>query len=755
MTRREKIFGYIGLLLILVVLLSIASAFFINRSSQLVQQDAKTALSEISGQIVARLVSNIQTELKSLQTQSLYISHYEDIQDPEIMRILQRESIKSGFLRIGVVLPDGSSVNSDNIPNNIFYRDYFQRSMKGEIVVSDVLPFAIDYSIPVIVLSVPIFKEGRVVGVLRGTRTVEEYAKIITLPTFGNEGHSYLVRKTGEIVLAGDCSDCGLMLSERPFSENVVFLSNPDLSTMAQNMLRYENGMVEFGSADTVKYVDYRPLGINDWYLITVVPASIMLNRVAGVIRLSTFMILTFLAIFIVILSLFFIFRERKRMQLERIAFYDSLTGLGNFEHMRYSTKGKLRDLKHKGYCFMLLDVDNFKYINELIGYTNGNLALRFITGVLLRHTAADEYLCRVMNDRFALLIKEPDRLNLEGRMDKLLQELAEIHNEPEFSPFEGLSVSYSFGLYPIVDENLTLDSYLDRAIIALNVAKKKHNSAYAYYDETLHHTMRQRKELEDRFPTALEKGEFEIYLQPKYYVHDLELAGAEALVRWNHPSRGLLGPNLFIPFLEESGLIVELDSHVFSKVCALERKWIDEERPLLRVSANISRFHLLSPRFLDTYDGILHTFHIPRNLIELELTETAFSDNSLHVREAVANLKKRGFLVSMDDFGTGFSTLNLLKDIDVDIIKIDRMFLKDFEKGGKSETVIRHVIELTADLGITVVAEGVESEAQLNFLRAINCTMVQGFLFARPMPIADFERLWDDSINAQSPTSV
>ncbi len=755
MTRRKKVFGYIGLLLILVVFLSIAGAYFVERSALFVQQDAKSALSEISGQIAARLFSNIHTELKSLQTQSLYISQYDDIQDPEIMRILHQESRKSGFLRIGVVLPDGSSVNSDNISNNIFYRDYFQRSMKGEIVVSNVLPYAIDSSIPVIVLSVPIFKEGQVVGVLRGTRTVEEYTKMITLPTFGNVGYSYLVRKTGEMVLTGDCSDCGLMLSEKPFSENAVFLSNSNLSTMAQSMLLYESGMVEFGSADTVKYVDYRPLGINDWFLITVVPASIMLNRVSGVITLSSFMILTFLAIFIVILSLFFIFRERKQMQLERIAFYDSLTGLGNFEHMRYSTKGKLRDLKLKGYCFILLDVDNFKYINELIGYTNGNLALKFIATVLLQHIASDEYLCRVMNDRFALLIKEPERLNLERRMDKLLQALAKIHNEPEFSPFEGLSVSYSFGLYPIVDEKYTLDSYLDRAIIALNVAKKKHNSAYAYYDEALHNTMRQRKELEDHFPAALENGEFEIYLQPKYFVHNLELAGAEALVRWNHPSRGLLGPNHFIPFLEESGLIVELDSYVFSRVCALERKWIDQGRPRLPVSANISRFHLLSPRFFDTYDGILHTYHIPKNLIELELTETAFSDNSLHVREAVVNLKKRGFLVSMDDFGTGFSTLNLLKDIDVDIIKIDRMFLKDFEKGGKSETVIRHVLELTADLGITVVAEGVESEAQLNFLKTVNCRLVQGFLFARPMPISDFEGLWNDSINAQSPTSV
>ena len=755
MVKRERLIGYLLLFFLLAVMTAAIGLFFFARTAQMVRQDAEATISEVAFQSSTHLRSSIHAELVALAAQALYIATYEDIQDPEIMSILQLEAIRSGFIRIGVVLPDGASVNSDGIENNVFYRDYFQRSMKGEIVVSDVLQFAIDDVTPVIVLSVPIFKEGRVVGVLRGTRSVNTYEQLINVSTFDENGYTYLLKATGQPVLSGNCPEFEQYLSNTAFAENPVAREEPALMELAFRMMGYESDIIEIRLGGRDFYLDFRPLGINDWHIVTLVPSKLLLHSVSGLLRFASLVILGMLALFMVILIYYIVTRERKRKTLEQIAFVDPLTGLGNLEQMRYQTSSKLQDLCDKGYRFILIDIDNFKLVNELIGYAKGSLVLKYVSNILNQAINANEYIARVENDRFALILNAADQEKFNQRIQRILDSLEHIHADPSLQLIEGITIVYSCGIYPIMDENLTLDALLARANLALGIAKRKRFSSYAYYDAALHLEMHQRKELEDRFATALWHGEFIIYLQPKYRVDTLALAGAEALVRWQHPSRGLLNPGQFIPYLEENGSITQLDNYVFEQVCFLERRWMDEGYAPFPISVNVSQVHLLSPRLFANYDSILHTYHIPKGILELEITETAFSNNPDNIRQAVVRLKERGLLVSMDDFGTGYSTLNMLKDVEVDILKIDRKFLQEFEAGGKSETVIRHVLELAADLGMTVVAEGVESKAQMDFLKTVNCQLVQGFLFAKPMPVADFEKLLAASDFILSPTSV
>lgn len=755
MVKRERLIGYLVLFLLLAVVVAAIGLFFFARTAQMVRQDAKTTISEVAYQSARHLRSSIHDELKALQAQALYIATYEDIQDSEILSILHLEAIRSGFLRIGVVLPDGASVNSDGIDNNIFYRDYFQRSMKGEIVVSEVLPFALDDVTLVIVLSVPIFKEGRIVGVLRGTRSVDTYEQLINVSTFGEDGYTYLLKANGQQVLSGNCPEFEPYLSDTAFAENPVARDEPALQELALRMMRYESDTMEIHLGDRDFYLDFRPLGINDWHVVTLVPSVLLLHRVSGLLRLASLVILAMLSLFLIILIYYIVTRERKQETLERIAFVDTLTGLGNVEQMRYQTINRMHELCDKGYSFVLIDIDNFKLVNELIGYAKGSLVLKYIANTLNATINTDEFVARVVNDRFALLLKVSNQEEFNQRIQRILDSLQRLHSDPSLLLIEGLSIAFSCGIYPIVEESLSLDTLLDRANLALSLAKRKRFSSFAYYDGALHLEMHQRKEIEDRFASALWHGEFIIHLQPKYRVDTLELAGAEALIRWQHPSRGLLNPSQFIPYLEENGSIIQLDSYVFDQVCALERRWMDEGREPFPISANVSQVHLLSPRLYANYDSIMHAYHMPKGILELEITETAFSNNPDNIRHAVERLRERGLLVSMDDFGTGYSTLNMLKDVEVDILKIDRLFLQDFEAGGKSETVIRHVLDLAADLGMIVVAEGVEGKAQMDFLKTVNCQLVQGFLFARPMPVSDFDKLLAASDFTQHPTSV
>jgi len=755
MVKRERLIGYLVLFFLLAVVVAAIGLFFFARTAQMVRQDAEATLSEVAYQSSTHLRFSMHAELETLESQAFYIATYEDIQDPEILSILKLEAIRSGFIRIGVVLPDGSSVNSDDIDNNVSHREYFQRSMKGEIVVSDVLQFAIDGVTPVIVLSVPIFKHGKVVGVLRGTRAVNTYEELISVSTFGEDGYTYVLKANGQSVLSGNCPEFEQYLSEPTFTQNPLAREEPTLQNLVLRMMKYESDIIEVHLGGRDFYLDFRPLGINDWHVVTLVPSKLLLQRVSGLLRIASLVILGMLTLFMVILIYYIVTRERKQDTLERIAFVDPLTGLGNLEQMRYQIFNRMHDFRDKGYHFVLIDIDNFKLVNELIGYAKGSLVLKYFANTLQATLESDEYIARVVNDRFALLIKGADQEQFNQRIQHLLDSLEKIHSDTSLLLIEGLSIVFSCGIYPIMDENLTLDALLARANLALGIAKRKRSSSFAYYDGALHLDLHQRKELEDRFASALWHGEFIIYLQPKYRVDTLALAGAEALVRWQHPSRGLLNPSQFIPYLEENGSIIQLDTYVFEQVCFLERRWMDEGYVPFPISANVSQVHLLSPRFYANYDSIMHTYHIPKGVLELEITETAFSNNPDNIRQAVARLKERGLLVSMDDFGTGYSTLNMLKDVEVDIIKIDRKFLQEFEAGGKSETVIRHVLELAADLGMTVVAEGVESEAQMDFLKTVNCQLVQGFLFARPMPVADFEKLLVASDFTQYPTSV
>ncbi len=754
MAKRERLVGYFLLFLLLAVMTTAIGLFFFARTARMVRQDAEATISEVAFQSSTHLRSSLHAELAALTAQALYIATYENIQDPEIMSILRLEALRSGFIRIGVVLPDGASVNSDGIDNNVFYRDYFQRSMKGEIVVSDVLQFAIDDVTPVIVLSVPIFKEGKgVIGVLRGTRSVNTYEQLINVSTFDENGYTYLLKANGQPVLSGNCPEFEQYLSNTAFAENPMARAEPALMDLAFRMMRYESDIIEIRLGGRDFYLDFRPLGVNDWHIVTLVPSKLLLNSVSDLLRFTSLVILGMLTLFMVILIYYVVTRERKRKTLEQIAFLDPLTGLGNLEQMRYQTSSKLQELCDKGYCFILIDIDNFKLVNELIGYAKGSLVLKYVATILNQTINTNEYIARVENDRFALILNVANQEEFDQRIQRILDSLEHIHADPSLQLIEGITIVYSCGIYRIMDENLTLDALLARANLALGIAKRKRYSSYAYYDAALHLEMHQRKELEDRFATALWHGEFIIHLQPKYRVDTLALAGAEALIRWQHPTRGLLNPGQFIPYLEENGSIIQLDTFVFEQVCVLERRWMDEGYVPFPISVNVSQVHLLSPRLFANYDSIMQIHHIPKGVLELEITETAFSNNPDNIRHVVTRLKERGLLVSMDDFGTGYSTLNMLKDVEVDILKIDRKFLQEFEAGGKSETVIRHVLELAADLGMKVVAEGVESEAQMDFLKTVNCQLVQGFLFAKPMPVADFEKLLAASDFTLSPT--
>lgn len=436
--------------------------------------------------------------------------------------------------------------------------------------------------------------------------------------------------------------------------------------------------------------------------------------------------------------------RELQRQanrQLERLAFVDPVTNGRNRTSFEIDAGGAVRAALPGTYVLVWLDIQKFKVINDFFGVEMGDRVLRHCYETVEAHLENGEYVARLAADGFNLLLRTAGEKELEARLNRI----AEDANN--FEPFRERNylLSFSAGIYPIDDPVLSLVKIQDRA----NIARKKSGGSEEhclctclFYSEQDRLRSLREKEMENRMHDALGRDEFVVYLQPKQSLKKAAIGGAEALVRWRAPE-GLIPPNDFIPLFEQNGFIVDLDLHVFEKVCAMLRKWLDNGVTPVPVSVNMSRVHLADPQFLERYETIRRAYDVPPELLEIELTESLVFENPHLLVQFIERIRAHGYHCSIDDFGSGYSSLNLLKDMNVNVLKLDRVFFASQEADNARErTVIVSVIDLAKKLSMGTVAEGVETTRQVEFLQQAGCDMVQGYVFSRPVPLAEFEQM-------------
>ena len=614
------------LVLILSISLIVGGLFVVSRLNRVVTEDVQSLINEIATQNVVRLNSAIGAEIASLQLQAAFISRYSDIQDPEIIAILRLESEAGGFIRLGVITPDGRSVNSDGYEVNLAFREYFQQAMQGRPVVSQVLQHTQDEQQRIIVIAVPIYRSGQVIGVLRGVRDIHAYANLLQVTTPNGKANAYIVKQSGEVVLANTGFGDGFLSHEQAFSALPSFQSTAGLRELATAVGHGESGMVQVKRKNLVEYVDYRPLGMNDWYVLTVLPEQALMGNLSSVARVLAVGLYGAFSLLVIALLVYGFLRERRNEVLEQIAFSDRLTELWSWDHLRYTTQNRIGELGRQGYCYVLVDIDRFKLINGAVGYETGTAILRAMGTVVAGTIKPDEFAARVVNDRFALILRADT--SIEERVSELMHSLDTIRFSTILQNHQELSLTFSCGICPLDRDELELEAIHDRAQIALETVKTSGLSAFAFYDESLHERMQRQRVLEGRFSLALEQHEFTVHYQPKFDIDTLEIVGAEALVRWSHPDFGILSPGEFIPFLEENGRIGELDRYVFRQVCSHMQPWYEQGYPHIPISVNVSRIHVLAPRFVEEYQAILDEFSLPKKSVEIELTESAFTQD-------------------------------------------------------------------------------------------------------------------------------
>ena len=418
---------------------------------------------------------------------------------------------------------------------------------------------------------------------------------------------------------------------------------------------------------------------------------------------------------------------------VDYLATYDELTGIYNKQAFYAKTKEMLLDNPDKNFDLLRINIERFKVLNDLFGESTGDKLLRYI-GKFLKEINLP--LCvsgRLYADNFVVCYEAGK--GDSRRMINTLQMVADsfaINNR----------TILSFGLYRIDDKTLPVSVMCDRANMALWKAKGNFKNPYCEYDEKMRQQVLKEQKIINAMEMAIQNKEFTLYLQPKYNIEKGTIIGAEALVRWISQENGFISPGDFIPVFENNGFVYEVDKFIWEESCRYLRKWLDEGREVHPISVNVSRIDLYDPKLVKHLVDLREKYQLPSQYLELEITESAYTEDPEQIITITRQLREAGFVILMDDFGTGYSSLNMLKDIQIDVLKLDMGFLKSSDYSAKGGNILTAILKMAESLKMQTIAEGVETKEQVEFLKSIGCKYVQGFYYSKPLPVGEFEKL-------------
>ncbi len=443
-----------------------------------------------------------------------------------------------------------------------------------------------------------------------------------------------------------------------------------------------------------------------------------------------------------IILDTLFVFNSRSRfIQLaDKLLYFDYDMDTYNHKYyMRYLNK-LIEKSEISQYTAIYFNLKKFSVVNQQIGRKNGTKVMHSFINTIVSELESGEILARIGGDNFTLIVKK-------GNQNKILNILNGIGIFMGGSDSERVFVSANAGIYEIPDNSVSSASdVMDRISVALHIARQSDKLDFVYFDDKMLEAKKKANAISAYFPTALKNREFLVYYQPKVTLDGYKLAGAEALCRWKHDGQ-LIPPFEFISVLERSMDICKLDFYMLDRVCSHLRKWLDEGKKVVRISVNLSRRHLSDMDLTKHILEIIDSHNVPHELIELELTETITDYNFQKLTDTITSLQENGLYASVDDFGVGYSSINLIKEVPWNVLKIDKSLLPsgNGEDKYQNKVMLKYVVAMAQAIGLECVAEGVETPEQIEILRDNCCDFVQGYIFDKPMPVEEFEKRLDN----------
>ncbi len=412
---------------------------------------------------------------------------------------------------------------------------------------------------------------------------------------------------------------------------------------------------------------------------------------------------------------------------------HDSITDLLNKEGFFVRARKALDENPDKEYQLLCVDIVQFKVINQSVGYKSGDKVLVFVADLLRELFSEESVIARFSGDRFQALIPSP--INTDD-VNKY------IYNRLDNSPIN-LPLIIQFGIYEVWDKSTSIATMCDWSKMALDPIKGRYKEFFSTFTENMYNKIQKEQQIVSQMDEAITKNQFIVYYQPKWDINTDKIIGAEALVRWIHPEYGFMSPGEFIPIFEKNGFITKLDLYVWEEVCRQTRQWLDEGIQVEPISVNVSRNDIFSEDLIINLNNLIAKYNLKANQLHLEITETAYTQTHDQLSEVVRNLSENGFVIEMDDFGSGYSSLNMLSEVPVDIIKLDLLFLNKRSAASKSNRrILKLIVNIAKELGLDLIAEGVETKEDVINLKEIGCSKAQGYFYAKPMKAEEFVKL-------------
>jgi len=510
-----------------------------------------------------------------------------------------------------------------------------------------------------------------------------------------------------------------MAFSSRPLRENNPFANNGFINPQL-NEQGWQDIWYEFSIDESTKAICGFTIALTDYEY----QLSFLTNFAAIVICF-----LTILAVLIIIIRVI-----KSQTKLVNAYYMDRVTGGKNWYYFLYHASIQMRRTAHKDSSCAIIQIRMLKYENycACYGEEEGEKLLSEIYAVMVKCMPQNTLYVRSENADFAILYSFEDKDTMTKIVNYGIETLKKLRPDS--------SIAFKAGVYVVeAGENVDLSEAYNRAAIAREKSEGIFAEDVVFFNSKMKDDIYWEKKMENDLERGITNEEFKVYLQPKYSVASEKMVAAEALIRWEHPEEGFLSPFKFIPIYEKNGMILKIDDYMISHLAKLQAEYISAGIDPLPISVNLSRIHFTNINLAEHISELVDAYQVPHKYIELELTESAFFDDKEVIIETANRLRAMGFAVSLDDFGSGFSSLNSLRDLPIDILKLDAGFFRGGDMDEKTSVIIRGIIQLAKQLNIKIVAEGIEHIEQVDFLRENECDMIQGYYFAKPMPIEDF----------------
>lgn len=750
--RKEKALVHlIGICAVLIIACMLVSAIHVRRIFSAFEQNSYDYVinrSELTSQYFSE---NFDRKGSFVLAEANVLAQDEDIDKDSICNCLKvlEETGEFSFARYvsnrGIVYQPNGSLNSTLLSsyNNILdpdksinvYRNFSPELTKDEIC-----------------FAAPVNKNGVFQGYVIGAARAAVMFESISMGSSTLVAERYLTDDVGNIVAYVKNND----LYDGSGKNIFDILTRDCIDDYAAQQVRDEvlNEINPNGIINRTISVDgregnalYKQLsGSSGWAIYYIVYSDEVRRTIQPVLIESFVAMLIVILLMGIIASFVARYIEVEQKKVFDLAYVDELTRAPNENAFKEKATELLLDNPEVPYMLVCFDVMNFRYINEGYGHLKADMLLRDIAVAIRESYAYNETFGRLSADRFVGLCVDDDR-SVE-RKEFVSEKIARTTEEIGMK----YPIKFKTGIYYIRDKKEPISDMIDKANLARKSVRSDSRNLEAEYHEQLMEETRKQERVESRMHEALENGEFHPYLQPKWDMAADTIYGAEALVRWVDKAGNVIPPGDFIPVFERNGFIEYVDFYMLEAICKYIREMIDEGREVYPVSINQSRYLLYDPNYIMKVQEIMLKYKVPKGLIELEITETVFFNEKERMLDVMRNLKEFNMNLSIDDFGSGYSSLNLLRDIPFDVLKIDRGFLDESAQSESGKWILRKIVEMAEGLNLKVICEGVETHEQVEMLLDIGCIYAQGFLYSRPIPIEEFMEKYNTPIEDSDP---